>query len=84
MNPKKVYPKNKNKSGVTVPVIDGNIERAIKKLRRIVKDQNIMTSYYQHRYFVKPSVKKAKKQSLAKFRAKIWQRQQEEKLNQSY
>lgn len=74
--------RQKQKQGRTVIVMHDNVDQAIKKLRRVVKQNKIMESYYQHRYFVKPSVKNAKKRSFAKFKAKCWQQAQDKKLTE--
>ena len=73
----------KQKAGLTVYVVDDNVERAIKKMRRIMKQSGVMEAYHDHRYYIKPSVVKAKKRSTNKFKAKIWQQKQDARFTEN-
>ena len=46
-----------------------------------MKQYGIMQSYYDHRYYIKPSVKNTRKKNVGKFKARIWQQQQDAKNN---
>jgi ribosomal protein S21 len=64
--------KRKQKQGRSVVVEHDNIDKAIRRLRRIVVENNIMKECNEHVYFVKPSIKNRKKKSLRKWKANLW------------
>jgi small subunit ribosomal protein S21 len=47
-----------------------NIEKALKKFKRVVKNSNILEEYKNHSRFEKPSDKKRKKKGLSILRNK--------------
>ncbi len=49
---------SKKKSIVAVKVIKGNIQKALSKFKRKVKDSEHLQEYRQRQEYVKPSVKK--------------------------
>ena len=51
---------SKKKSIVAVKVIKGNIQKALSKFKRKVKDSEHLQEYRQRQEYVKPSVKKRK------------------------
>ena len=51
-----------------VKVLDGNLEIAIKKLKRLVKDSGVLFDIRQRKEFEKPSAKKRKMMQHAKRR----------------
>jgi small subunit ribosomal protein S21 len=56
---------SKKKSIVAVKVIKGNIQKALSKFKRKVKDSEHLQEYRQRQEYVKPSVKKRKQKQLA-------------------
>ena len=54
--------------GLSVTVFNNNIEEALKRLKRKVKNANLMQDLRKKEYFVKPSVIKREKRNLAKLR----------------
>ena len=56
---------SKKKSIVAVKVIKGNIQKALSKFKRKVKDSEHLQEYRQRQEYVKPSVKKRRLKQLA-------------------
>ena len=48
---------NKACYAVGVVVANGNIEGALKKFKKLVKDTGILTEFYDRQEFLKPSIK---------------------------
>ena len=73
-------PKKNNEiiPGTRVQVYDNNIELAIKKFKRKIKDSNLMVELRDKQYYEKPSDRRRRKKGLAKLRIKY----HSEKTNQ--
>jgi len=56
--------------GLSVPVYHNNVELALKKLKRKIKDSNLFIDLKRKSYFEKPSRIKREKRNLAKARAR--------------
>jgi len=54
--------------GLSVSVYNNNVEEAIRRLKRKVKNSNIIQELRDKEYFVKPSIVKREKRNLAKLR----------------
>jgi len=54
--------------GLSVTVYNNNVEEAIRRLKRKVKNSNLIQDLRDREYFVKPSVIKREKRNLAKLR----------------
>ena len=54
--------------GLSVTVFNNNVEEAIRRLKRKVKNSNLMQDLRDREYFVKPSIIKREKRNLAKLR----------------
>jgi len=59
-----------NSVGLSVTVFNNNVEEALKRLKRKVKNSNLMQDLRKREYFIKPSVIKREKINLAKLRNK--------------
>ena len=57
-----------NAQGLSVTVFNNNVEEAIRRLKRKVKNSNLMQDLRDREYFVKPSIIKREKRNLAKLR----------------
>ena len=57
-----------NAEGLSVTVYNNNVEEALKRLKRKVKNSNMLQELRKKEYFVKPSVIKREKINLAKLR----------------
>ena len=57
-----------NAVGLSVTVYNNNVEEALKRLKRKVKNSDIMQDLRKKEYFIKPSVIKREKINLAKLR----------------
>ena len=60
----------KELQGLMVEVYNGNVELAIKKFKRKVKESNIMLDLRNKSYYEKPSKLRREKRNLAKLRNK--------------
>ena len=58
-------PKQKQMNGLQVDVYNGNVDIALKKLKKKVKDSNLMLQLKRKTYFEKPSKVKREKKNLA-------------------
>jgi len=47
-----------------VEVLDGDLEKALKRLKRKIKKDGLLKELKEHEYYVKPSAKKRKKKFL--------------------
>ena len=56
--------------GLSVPVYNNNVELALKKLKKKIKDSNLFLELKKKSYFEKPSKVKREKKNLAILRAK--------------
>ena len=65
---KKRKPRERQMMGVSVPVYHNNVELALKKLKRKIKDSNLFIDLKKKAYFEKPSKVKREKRNLAKLR----------------
>ena len=63
-------PKERQMRGLSVPVYHNNVELALKKLKRKIKDSNLFIDLKRKSYFEKPSKLKREKRNLAKARAR--------------
>ena len=54
--------------GLSVTVFNDNVEEAIRRLKRKVKNSNLMQDLRDREYFIKPSIIKREKRNLAKLR----------------
>jgi ribosomal protein S21 len=66
-NFRKKRPKD-NAVGLSVTVFNNNVDEALKRLKRKVKNSNLMQDLRAREYFIKPSVIKREKRNLAKLR----------------
>ena len=57
-----------NAVGLSVTVYNNNVDEALKRLKRKVKNSNMLQELRKKEYFVKPSVIKREKINLAKLR----------------
>ena len=73
-NYKKRFHKKRKKEpelpGLAVRVYNNNIEFALKKLKRKVKDSNLMIELKSKSYYLKPSAAKRQQKNLARLRNK--------------
>ena len=76
---KKRKPRERQMMGLSVPVYNNNVELALKKLKKKVKDSNLFLELKRKTYFEKPSKVKREKKNLAILR----QRYQSEKDKKS-
>ena len=58
-------PKERQMMGLSVPVYNNNVELALKKLKRKVKNSGMMLELKRKSYFEKPSKVKREKKNLA-------------------
>lgn len=72
--------KRQNAVGKKVFVIDDNVTMAIKKLRRILRQNNVFTQLKQRQTYIKPSTIKKNKKSYKQWKCKIWNEQRHKKL----
>ena len=59
-----------NAQGLSVTVFNNNVEEALKRFKRKVKDSNLMLDLKKKAYYEKPSEIKRHKKNLAKLRTK--------------
>ena len=65
-----------NLSGRKVIVKDGNVEKAIRKLKKKVSDSGLLLELQSRQTYIKPSVKKKVEKAMAKKRWKKYLAQQ--------
>ena len=56
---------------------DVDISKAIKRFRRLVKQNGILVDYNKHKFYTKPSQTRKHKQSDRKCKIKIWHQNKE-------
>ena len=64
----KKKPRERQMMGLSVPVFHNNVELALKKLKKKVKNSGMMLDLKRKSYFEKPSRLKREKKNLAKLR----------------
>ena len=62
--------KPREKRGLRIEVKNNNVEWALKKFKRMVKDSGMMLDLKKNTYYEKPSETKREKRNLAKLRNK--------------
>ena len=62
--------------GLSVPVYNNNVELALKKLKKKIKDSDLFLELKKRSYYEKPSKVKREKRNLAKLRASYNQEKQ--------
>ena len=67
-------------NGLRVEVYNNNVDMALKKLKRKIKDSNLMVQLKEKTYFEKPSKLKREKKNLAILRQR-YQTQKEKENN---
>jgi ribosomal protein S21 len=60
----------KELQGLQVDVYDGNVEFAIRKLKKMVKESNLMLDLRKKSYYEKPSKLRRERKNLSKLRNK--------------
>ena len=60
----------KELQGLQVEVYDGNVEFALRKFKKMVKESNLMLDLRKKSYYEKPSKLRREKRNLAKLRNK--------------
>ena len=63
--------------GLVVKVYNNNVEIALKKLKRKVKDSNLLFEIKKKAFFEKPSKVKREKKNLAILRSRYFQEKEE-------
>ena len=74
---KKRKPRERQMNGLSVKVYNNNVDMALRKLKKKIKDSDLMLQLKRKSYFEKPSKVKREKKNLAKAR----QRYQNSKIN---
>ena len=74
------YRKKKEQKGIRVDVRNNNVEWALKKMKRMVKDSGMMLELKKRSYYKKPSEEKREKKNMQKLRYAY----QEKKEKNSY
>ena len=62
------YKKKKEPKGLRVDVRNNNVEFALKKMKRMVKDSGMMLELKKRSYYKKPSEEKREKKNMQKLR----------------
>ena len=62
------YKKKKEKKGIRVDVRNNNVEWALKKMKRMVKNSGMMLELKKRSYYKKPSEEKREKKNMQKLR----------------
>ena len=62
---KKRKPREKQMIGLSVPVYNNNVDIALRKLKKKIKDSNIFVDLKEKAYFEKPSKKRREQKNLA-------------------
>ena len=70
----------KQLQGLQIDVYDGNVEFALRKLKRMVKDSNLFLDLKKKQYYEKPSKIRREKKNLAILRNK-WAVEKEKENN---
>ena len=69
--------RNKQLNGLRVDVRNNNIEFALKKFKRIVKDSGLFLELKKKAYYEKPSKKRREKKNLQKLRYRYKQEKEQ-------
>ena len=69
--------KQKPKNGLRVEVKNNNVEFALKKFKRMVKDSELMIELRNRTYYEKPSKVRREKKNLQKLRYKYKQQKEQ-------
>tara|TARA_Y100000996_G_scaffold383666_1_gene339815 strand:+ start:253 stop:510 length:258 start_codon:yes stop_codon:yes gene_type:complete len=77
---KKRKPREKQMMGLSVPVYNNNVDIALKKLKKKIKDSDMMLELKKRAYYEKPSKLKREKKNLAILRNK-WAIEKEKENN---
>ena len=77
---KKRKPRERQMNGLKVEVYNNNVDMALRKLKRKIKDSNLFLELKEKSYFEKPSKIKREKKNLAIARAR-YQRLKEKENN---
>ena len=72
-------PRERQMNGLKVEVYNNNIDMALRKLKRKIKDSNIMFELKEKAYFIKPSKIKREKKNLAMARQRYENFKEKEK-----
>ena len=56
--------------GLSVKVYNNNVEKALRKLKKMVKESKMLVELKEKQYYIKPSEKKRQKKNLQKLRYK--------------
>lgn len=59
---------NHGKKGLVVKVVNGNIERAINQLKKLVNTEGVTKELRRRRFYEKPTTKKRRRKAEAKIR----------------
>ena len=62
------YRKKKEQKGIRVDVRNNNVEWALKKMKRMVKESGMMLELKRRTYYKKPSEEKREKKNMQKLR----------------
>ena len=73
--------KPREKRGLRIEVRNNNVEFALKKFKRMVKDSGMMLELKKKSYYEKPSETKRHKRNLAKLRNKYAVEKEKEQKN---
>ena len=66
-------PKERQMRGLSVPVYNNNVDMALRKLKKKIKDSDLMLTLKEKTYFEKPSKVRREKKNLAILRSKYFQ-----------
>ena len=77
---KKRKPRERQMMGLSVPVYNNNVELALKKLKKKVKDSDLFLELKKRSYYEKPSKIKREKKNLAILRNR-WAVEKEKESN---
>ncbi len=77
---KKRKPREKQMMGLSVPVYNNNVDIALRKLKKKIKNSDMMLELKKRAYYEKPSKLKREKKNLAKLRNK-WAIEKEKENN---
>ncbi len=69
--------KQKPQNGLRVEVRNNNVDFALKKFKRMVKDSELMVELRNRAYYEKPSKKRREKKNLQKLRYKYKQEKEQ-------
>ena len=70
---KKRKPRERQMNGLRVEVYNNNVDMALRKLKKKIKDSNLMIELKEKTYFEKPSKIRREKKNLAILRTKYFQ-----------